>query len=128
MQTKAGRLTQLKEEEKFYKVLDKIFYHDWKLYVKGIMKENAVCNKRLCRVLVAIKGKAFVSDLLKLMTLTKTKGALIYVARKPTGILFKERRVASIPEIWVDQKIEEDGPTGCFYVQVEANRWLKIHF
>lgn len=128
MQTKAARLTQLKEEEKFYKVLDKIFYADWKTFVDGIRKENAICNKRLCKVLIAIKGKAFVADLLRLMTLTKTNGALIHVARKPDGMLFKERRVESIPEIWVDQKVTEYGPMGCFYIQVKADRWLKIHF
>lgn len=128
MQTKAGRLTELKEQDKFYKVLDKIFDHDWRLYVNGIRKENAVRNKRLCRVVTAIKGKDFVTDLLKLMRLTKTTGALLHVVRKPAGMLFKDRRVVSIPEIWVDQKIEEEGPTGCFYIQVKAARWLKIHF
>lgn len=112
--TKRERLSELKEEEKFLKVLDKIFDADWKTFVDGIRKENAICNKRLCKVVMAIKGKEFVADLLKLMTLTKANGALIQVVRKPTGMLFKERRVTSIREIWVDQKFTKGGADRMF--------------
>lgn len=126
--TKAERLQQLREEDSFHKVLDKIFDRDWRRFCKEVSQKNTLSNQRLFKVLVSIKGKKFVADLIKLMALTKTKGRFISLVRQTSGVLLKDRRFATIPEWWIDQRAFEDGIAGKFYIQVRKDRWIMVHY
>jgi hypothetical protein len=121
--TKAERLQQLKDQESFYKVLDKYFDAGWRDFVKEIHRKNDVSNIRMFKLLSAINGNDFVADLIKLMG-RQNKSALIKLTKKPKGILLKDSRFKNIPELMVNKYPSGSYKEGEIFIQVHPDRWI----
>lgn len=124
---KEERLQELKEEEKFHKVLDKYFDAGWREFVKGIQGRNDLSNLRLLRILAKIKDADFVSDLLKLMG-RKNKHARLELTKKPKGILLKDNRFPTIPELMILKYTTGAYREGEVYIPVDKERWVRFIF
>lgn len=129
--TKAERLEELKSEKQLHKALDKVMDAGWKAFVDDVRARNDLSNVRTFNILNQLKGKDFVKDLKGFMRSTKTEHTRILFAKKPAGILMKDRRYKTIPELMVDQQqiiIYGDIPCGFIYIKITDNRWIKIHY
>lgn len=111
----------------FLAELDHLFDEAWAEFVKEIHKENRKSNRRLFKLLTAIKGDAFVADLKKAAN-TINKGCRLRVAREPKGLVFGDRRWKTIPKIYVDQKTNSDGVEGAVYIPVKPDRYIVIYY
>lgn len=110
--------------------LEEIFDRDWKDFIRSVQQENAKSNRRLYKIIEAIRGKSFV-DSLKHCVKATSKGWVpkLRIARKPEGIRLSDNRWSGISQIWVNQKSStEMGMEGAVYVQVKENRFVKINF
>lgn len=125
--TKQERLNELKDRERFYKVLDKYFDAGWKHWVQGIQQQNDVSNVRLLKILSQIKGNDFVADLIALMG-KKNKHAYLELTRKPKGIVLKDGRFANIPELMIDKYTSGSYREGKVFIQIKKDRWVSFVF
>ena len=125
--TKQERLNELKAQDQFYKVLDKYFDAGWKSFVKGIQQENDISNVRMFKILAALKGNDFVADLIKLMG-KNHKHAYLELTKKPKGILLKDSRFKTIPDLMIDKYTAGSYREGKVYVQVKSDRWVGFVF
>lgn len=125
--TKQERLSELKVQDQFYKVLDKYFDDGWKSFVKGIQQENDISNVRLFKILASLKGNDFVADLIKLMG-KHHKHAYLELTKNPKGILLKDSRFKTIPELMIDKYTAGSYREGKVYVQVKPDRWVGFVF
>lgn len=110
----------------FEEMLDR----EWRNFIRWVRQENAKSNRRLYKIIEAIRGKSFVDSLKNLVKAT-SKGGLpqLRITRRPEGIRLSDNRWSGIPEIWVDQRSHvEIGIKGAVYVQVKENRFVKINF
>lgn len=126
--TKAERLEQLKEEEQFHKVIDKYFDAGWKSFVKGIRAENDISNLRMFKILQKIKGPEFVADLIKFMKSTGHQHAYLELTKKPKGMLLKDSRFKTIPELMIEKYTSGSYREGKVYIRINENRWVKFTF
>jgi hypothetical protein len=125
--TKQERISELKEQDKFYKVLDKYFDAGWRNWVKGIQQKNDISNVRMFKILSAIKGNDFVADLIKLMG-KQNKSALLRLTKKPKGVLLKDNRFKNIPELMINKYTAGAYRDGEVFVQVNDSRWVYFVF
>ena len=125
--TKGERLQELRMQDQFYKILDKYFDAGWEKYVEGIQQQNDISNVRMFKILAAIRGNDFVSDLISLMG-KKNKRALLRLTKKPKGILLKDNRYKSIPELMINKYPSGSYRDGEVYVQVRSDRWVWFVF
>jgi hypothetical protein len=126
--TKAERLQELKIQEGFYKALDKYFDAGWRSWVKEIQHQNDISNLRMFKILSALKGNDFVSDLIDLMKSTKNKSAYLELTRKPKGVLLTDNRYKSIPEFMIEKYPSGSYRQGKLFIQVTKNRWVSFVF
>lgn len=128
MQTKKERLLELKVQDKLYKELDKYFDAGWRQWVRGIEQKNNISNIRMFKILASIKSVEFVKDLTMLMTSTKNKFALLTLTKKPKGMLLKDSRFKTIPEIMIDKYPSGSYRQGKVFIQINTNRWVCFVF
>lgn len=110
--------------------LEEAFNAGWRDFVRSVRQENAKSNRRLYKIIEAVRGKSFV-DSLKNCVKATSKGGLpqLRITRRPKGIRLSDNRWSSILEIWIDQKSNNQlGMKGAAYVQVKENRFVKINF
>lgn len=117
--SKAKRLKELKDEDKFFKTLDKYFDAGWREFVKNIDKKNDISNVRMFKILSVIKGNDFIADLMQLMG-NKNKSALLMLTKKPKGILINDSRFKTIPNVIINKY------TACAYAEGEI--FIKVTF
>lgn len=110
--------------------LEKQIEKGWTKFINSIIKENKRKNERLFKLLVAIKGERFVSDLRHLIQITGTSHVLLRITKEPKGDVFRDRRFASIPQFWIEQRAKADGLglKGTMFVQVKSERWIRINY
>lgn len=109
-------------------LMDRAFQKGWNRYINGIQKENEKSNERLCRVLLEFKSTEFINDL-RNMHNAINPFCKMRIARKPSGFFIKaDKKYPTIPGLWIDQRSNEGGMSGTVYVQVKANRWIKITY
>lgn len=125
--TKKERLQDLKEQDRFYKVIDRYFDEGWKNWVRGIQHQNDISNVRLFKILSRIKGNDFVADLIRLMG-KKNKSALLQLTNNPKGVLLKDNRFETIPEIMIDKYPSSSYREGKIFIQVNDSRWVSFVF
>lgn len=125
--TKQQRLSELKEQDKLYKCLDKIFDAGWRNWVKEIHRENDISNIRMFKILSSLKGADFVIDLIKLMG-KRNKSALLKLTKHPKGILLKDNRFATIPEMMLEKYPSGSYREGKVHIQVREDRWISFVF
>jgi hypothetical protein len=125
--TKQERLSDLKVQEQFYKVLDKEFDKGWRDWVNDIYKQNDISNLRTLKILSALKGNDFIADLIKLMG-KKNKHAYLNLTRKPKGILLKDNRFENIPELMINKYPSGSYREGEVFVHVKDDRWVYFVF
>lgn len=125
--TKTERLNQLKDQAKFHKVLDRHFDAGWRYFVNSIRAENDISNIRMFKILCEIKGSDFVKDLIKLMS-TANKHAQLNLTKKPKGILLKDNRFKTIPEIMIEKYPSGSYRQGQIYIQIRHDRWVGFVF
>lgn len=125
--TKQERLQELKAQDHIYKVLDKYFDAGWREWVKGIRRQNDISNLRMFKILSILKGNDFVSDLIKLMG-KKNKSAYLQLTKKPKGILLKDNRFKTIPELMINKYPSGTYREGEVFIQINKNRWVYFIF
>ena len=110
--------------------LEEAFDAGWRDFVRSVRQENAKSNRRLYKIIEAIRGKSFVDSLKNCVKSTSKYGLpQLRISRYPEGIKLKDNRWSGISEIWVDQKSNAQiGMEGAVYVQVKENRFIKINF
>jgi hypothetical protein len=127
MMTKQERLAELKAQEQLYKVLDKYFDAGWREFVKEIHRQNDVSNIRMFKILSQLKGNDFVADLIKLMG-KQNKSALLKLTKTPKGILLKDNRFKSIPELMINKYPSGSYREGEVFLQIRHDRWVMFVF
>lgn len=125
--TKQERLDELKAQEQFYKILDREFDKGWREWVKDIHRQNDVSNLRMFKILSALKGNDFVSDLIKLIG-RHNKHARLNLTKKPKGLVLKDNRFKNIPELMINKYPSGSYREGEVFVQVKADRWVGFVF
>lgn len=125
--TKQARLSELKAQDKFAKIIMKEFDAGWREWVKDIYQQNHISNLRMFKILNSIKGSDFITDLISLMG-KKNKFALLNLTKKPKGILLKDDRFKTIPEIMINKYPSSSYREGEIFIQINAERWVYFVF
>lgn len=127
MQTKQERVQDIKAQDQFYKVLDKYFDAGWRDWVKSIHQQNDISNLRMFKILSTLKGNDFVGDLINLMG-KKNRHAYLRLTKTSKGILLKDARYKTIPELMINKYTSGSYREGEVYIQVKENRWITFVF
>lgn len=128
--TKQERLDELKFQEAFFKMMDKGFDKGWRDYMKDVQRQNLTSNLRLFRVLQGIRGSEFISDIIQMMKMIKRPTGLLSIVRTPAGIMIKDGRWKTIPELWIFQKSSSDPGilSNTLCIKIKEGRWLQLYY
>lgn len=126
--TKSERLAELKAWDGLEKVLDKYFDAGWKNFIKDVRSKNDISNVRMFKILCLIKGSEFTADLADFMKKTGHKHALLELTTEPKGILMKDSRYPTIPELMIEKYPSGNYKKGAVYIHIKQNRWVTFVF
>lgn len=109
-----------------YPGLDAVMNDGWNQFIQTVRDNNDRCNYRLLKLVEKIKGELFVTDLKVL--LNRVDYGMLGITRVPIGVCVGENRFATIPKVWIDQRVIDGNTHGSLCIQVKPDRWIIANY